>query len=129
MAGSGPAFPLTLNAALGEKQEVIDRQADGSARARCEDTGHRPASGDALEGKADQRGDVVSQHDPALTRCPFEDCRVVSAGQTSILNARDVEVGETPKKTTDDVGVEVLVRCKAKHRTNGPTCAWPAVVP
>jgi hypothetical protein len=71
----------------------------------------------------------VSQHDPAFTRCPFEDRRVVSAGQTNILNAHDVEVGETPKKTTYDVGVEVLVRCKAKHRTNGVTCAWPAVVP
>lgn len=60
----------------------------------------------------------MSQHDPAFTRCPFEDCRVVSAGQTSIVNARDVEIGEAPKKTTDDVGVEVLVRCEAKHRTN-----------
>lgn len=53
----------------------------------------------------------MGQHDPVFTRCPFENRRVVSAGQTGILNAHDIEVGEAPKKTTDDVGVEVLVRC------------------
>jgi hypothetical protein len=71
-------LPLSLNAAFGEKHEVLDRRADWPAQASREEAGHRLTSGDALERVTDQRRDVVRQDDPALTRCPFKDSGVVS---------------------------------------------------
>ena len=62
---------------------------------------------------ADQRRDVVRQHDPALTCRPREHGGIISARQTYVLDTNDIELREAPAETANDVGIEIFVRCKA----------------
>lgn len=51
------------------------------------------AGGDTLEGVADQRRDVVRQHDPAITCGPSEYGRIIGNRQTYVLDANDISRG------------------------------------
>ena len=58
----------------------------------------------------------MRQQDSLLPSGPCQNSRVVGPGQTDVLNADKIEVGEAAAKAADDVGVEVLVRGQSEHR-------------
>jgi hypothetical protein len=70
---------LRINAAFGEKDEILDCRAHRSARWHCKHTRRWLAGSETLEGVADQGGDVVCQQDPALPGCPLQHGRISGA--------------------------------------------------
>ena len=49
--------------------------------------------------------------------------------EAHVLNADDIELRVSAKEPSDDVSVEVLVRCKPQHRRGVPIGAGLSVVP
>ena len=110
------ALPLEVQAALRDKRKIFDGGTHRCAGSNGDDTGHRIPVRDTHERQADQRGHIVRQQDSLLPSGPCQNSRVVGSGQTDILDANKVEVGETAAKAADDAGVEVLVRGQSEQR-------------
>ena len=62
-----------------------------------------------------QRRYVMGDDHPPLDRRPLQNSGVVRSGESSVLDADDVEVEFPAKQSPDDVAVEVLVCRESQH--------------
>ena len=85
---------------------------EGSCGPDLEDSRHRSTNGDTLKRVLGERGHVVRDDDSSLVGGPFQNRRVICARKAHVLNANDIELRVSAKEPSDDVSVEVLVRCK-----------------
>lgn len=108
-------FPLTLKAAFGEEKYVFDGLGDWNLLADLEYSGDGQSGGRPLIHRLLHRRHVVREQNAPLPRGPFEHFRIAPAGQTSVLNAHDVQIGAAAQQAAEDAVVEVFVKRKAQH--------------
>jgi len=71
----------------------------------------------------------VRDEDAPLVGGPLQNREVIRTREAHVLNADDVELRVSAKKPSDDVSVEVLVRCDSQHRRRFPIGAALSAVP
>ena len=108
-------LPLSLEAALGEQQEILDHQTDSQATTDLKHTRHGLACSNSVVCEARNCGHIVGQENPAFLRTPLQDSRVMDPGKCDVLNPHNVEVRLPPQQAADDIVVEVLVSGKTEH--------------
>jgi hypothetical protein len=68
----------------------------------------------------------VRDDDTPLLDSPLQNRRVICARETHVLNTDDIELRVSANEPSDDVSVEVLVRCRRSFsRTRVATCSTP----
>ena len=86
-------FPLTVLAALGDEQKILDGVAGGEIRAHFKDAGHRQSGADSIFGEPSQRCHVVSQDHSLFTRGPGKQVGVIDSRQINVLDAEQIQCG------------------------------------
>src|SRR5262249_9664246 len=104
-----PAFVLALEAAFCEQLELVDGLADGQALRHLDDTRHGKALAHTLVSETGHRISVPRQQEPPFAGRPFQQLGVGSLFQVVVADAHDVQLRQTPPKTSDDALGEVVV--------------------
>ena len=71
-AGSAPALPFALEAALGQENQIVDSLSDSGAGPYLEDPWHRLTCCDSIECVLCQRRDIVRDDDAPLVGGPLQ---------------------------------------------------------
>ena len=109
-------LPLSVAAALGEQNQVVNCSADVRDGLHGEDSRHRLSRGNSLERVPGQSRNVVGNDNPTLAGSPFENRPIIRAGEPDILHSDYIERRQASQQTTHDVAVEIFVGCKPQHR-------------
>jgi hypothetical protein len=110
-AGSAPALPIPLEAALGQESHIVDHLSDRGDGRHLEDARHRLTCYDSIERMLRQCGDVFSDDDAALSGDSFENRGVIVTRETGGPNTNDIERRVSAPEPGNDVTAEVLVSC------------------
>src|SRR5438034_8859569 len=85
-------FPLALEAAFDDQEQVVDGAADGQRVQHLEHARHPLAGSDTLIRVLAQRGYVVGDEQAALLSSPFENGRIACSRESHVLDPDDVNV-------------------------------------
>jgi hypothetical protein len=58
---------------------------------------------------------IVGEQDATFSRSPVQDRRIWRLQKPDIVDANEVEIGQTAKKTTQDIVVKILVAQEPNH--------------
>ena len=95
------SFPLTLETAFHDQDQIADGRTNGYAGTDFEHTRHARRRPDTLVRMLRQRRRIMSHQDAPIVGGPLEDRRVVGAREANVLDSNDVDSWYPAQEATE----------------------------